>query len=240
MQIWAHRGASGEAPENTLEAVELALRQGADGVEIDVQLSSDGEIVVLHDESVDRTTDGSGPVRGLAWSALRVLDASGGDGRYAGARLPRLAEVIDLTRDVVLNIELKNDEVPYPGLEDKVVAAVADAGAADRVVYSSFNTDSLARLAGLGVRAPIGMLYSRLLLRPGRDARRVGATAVHPPLRTVGRWLVRRVHRRRMPLHVWTVNDPGEVRRMARLGVDAIITDVPATARGALDVSGEP
>lgn len=234
MQIWAHRGASGEAPENTLEAVDLALRQGADGVEIDVQLSSDGEVVVLHDESVNRTTDGKGAVRELAWSTLRALDASGGDDRFAGARLPRLADVLDLTRDVVLNIELKNDEVPYPGLEEKVLDAVASAGAGNRVVYSSFNTASLTRLAALGVTAPIGLLYSRLLLRPGRDAQRVGATAVHPPLRTVGGWLVRRVHRRGLPLHVWTVNDPDDVRRMARLGVDAIITDVPGTARAAL------
>lgn len=221
-----------------MPAVELALRQGADGVEIDVQLSSDGQVVVVHDETVDRTTDGAGAVRALSWATLRSLDASTGLNGFAGTPIPTLTEVLDLARHAVVNIELKNGETPSPGLEERVVAAVASCRAEDRVVYSSFRQASLQQLRSLGVSAPVGLLYSHPRWRPGRDAQRVGATAVHPPLQTVGGWLVRRIHRRGLPIHVWTVNAAADVRRMARLGVDAIITDFPAAARAAL-VSSE-
>lgn len=234
MQIWGHRGASGEAPENTLPAIELALRQGADGVEVDVQVSRDGRIVVLHDETVDRTTDGKGAVKGLPWSTLQRLDASGGDNRFAGSRIPLLADVLDLTRNAILNIELKNDRVAYPGLEEQILADVAAAGAADRVVLSSFNRRSLTHLRHLGVSSSVGLLYHRPRLRPGREAQRLGATAVHPPLHSTTARLVRRIHRRGLPVHVWTVNDDDDVRRMARFGVDAVITDHPARVRDAL------
>lgn len=234
MQIWAHRGASRDAPENTLPAVELALQQGADGVEIDVQLSRDGRVVVLHDETVDRTTDGTGAVADLDFEALRALDASGGDERFAGTRIPTLAEVLEATAAVRLNIELKNDEVPYPGLEEKVLAEVATHDAADRVVLSSFNGESVRRLATLGAASQRGLLYSGPLLRPIHEARRRGARAVHAPVRWVTPGLVRRAHRHHCDVRVWTVNAPDDMRRMGRWGVDAIITDVPEHARSIL------
>lgn len=234
MQIWGHRGASRDAPENTLPAIELAVSQGADGVEIDVQLSRDGHIVVIHDESVDRTTDGTGQVRDMALDGLRSLDASHGDERHAGAQIPVLSEVLDLTRTVMLNIELKNDQVTYPGLEELVLGTVARHGAAERVLYSSFSQRSVRRLRQLEVSAPVGMLYSRPRPRPVADALAWGATAIHPPARAVRPGLVNRAHRRGLPVNVWTVNDAADVRRMARLGVDAIISDAPGAAREAL------
>lgn len=235
MQIWAHRGASVDAPENTLPAIELALQQGADGVEIDVQLSSDGRVVVLHDGTVDRTTDGTGAVRALSWSALRVLDASAGDPRYTGARIPTLEDVLEVTRHAVVNIELKNDEVAYPGLEEKVVETVAACGAADRVAYSTFSPDSIRTLRALGVSASVGLLYSRVMWRPVREAVRLGATAIHPPAVTVDPVLIRVAHWRGLRLNSWTVNDADQVRWMARWGADAIITDRPGMARAALE-----
>ena len=147
-KVWGHRGASGVAPENTLPAFDLARRMGADGVELDVQLSADGRLVVIHDETLDRTTTGSGPVAARTLDELRTLDAGRGLAGYAGARIPTLDEVFELFAGtpVVVNVELKNSVVAYPGLEEKVLALVAAAGMADRVLLSTFNHLSLVRL----------------------------------------------------------------------------------------------
>ena len=150
-KVWGHRGASGVAPENTLPAFDLARRMGADGVELDVQLSADGRLVVIHDETLDRTTTGSGPVAARTLDELRTLDAGRGLAGYAGARIPTLDEVFELFAGtpVVVNVELKNSVVAYPGLEEKVLALVAAAGMADRVLLSTFNHLSLVRLVEL-------------------------------------------------------------------------------------------
>ena len=122
--IFGHRGASGHAPENTLEAFRLAMDMGADGFELDVHLSQDGQLVVIHDESVDRTTDGTGFVRDLTLSQLKALDASNHMPAYSGAQIPTLAEVFQLIRNThhIVNVEIKTDECFYPGIEEKCLA----------------------------------------------------------------------------------------------------------------------
>lgn len=236
--IWGHRGASGQAPENTMPAFELALEQGADGVELDVQLTSDDEVVVIHDRTLERTTDGVGRVVDHTLADLRRLDASHGRDGFAGARIPTLAEVLSLVAgtDRVVNIELKNGgKVPYLGLEERVLAVVADADAAGQVVLSTFNHYSLRTLQGLGASMPLGALYNERLFKPWKYVERLGAGCLHPPVRTVReRKLVSRSHDLGLKVHVWTVNTPGDLVRMARLGVDAVITDVPDVARSVL------
>jgi glycerophosphoryl diester phosphodiesterase len=232
-QIWGHRGARREAPENTVPAFERALEIGVDGVEFDVQLTADGAMVVIHDETVDRTTDGHGPVVGFTLAQLRRLEAADGMDGFAGVRIPTLAEVLDVVvpSGVAINIELKNSEEPYPGLEERVLAAVDAYGIAGRVVLSTFNHYSLKKLQSLGAPSELGMLYTDPLYRPWRYAARLGVQAIHPPARFVmGRRFVRKSHAAGLAVRPWVVNSGARLARMFRWGVDAVFTDVPRLA----------
>lgn len=233
-QIWAHRGAPREAPENTLPAFELAVAQGAEGIEFDVQLSADGTVVVIHDETLERTTNGAGPVADRSLAQLRSLDASAGMPGYAGVQIPTLADTLALLAPtgVMLNIELKNSVTDYPGLEERVLAAVAAHGIADRVVLSSFNHYSLKRLQHLGAAAgELGVLYSDPLYKPWRYAARLGMGALHPPSRLVlGPGYMRRAHAAGLAVRPWVVNSERRLGRMFAWGADAVYTDLPALA----------
>lgn len=236
-KIWAHRGASGAAPENTLPAFELAVEQGADGLELDVQLTRDDHVVVIHDETLERTTDGNGWVADHSLEDLKKLDASYGHDGFAGVRIPTLAEVCNLVRDVpiVLNVELKNSQIPYVGLEERVLGIIDECGVRDRVIISSFDHNSLRGLAQADVGIPLGVLYSDLLWRPWRYATRLGASALHPALASTRQRMVERSHEAGLEVNVWTVDDPGDVRRVAGFGVDALITNVPESVRQVLE-----
>lgn len=233
IEIWAHRGASRVAPENTLPAFELAIGAGADGIEFDVQFSRDGRIVVIHDETLARTTDGTGWVKDHTLAELKALDASNGRDGYAGARIPTLSEVLELLAPSGLraNIELKNSEVPYAGLEEAVLAEVAAAGMTERTLYSSFSGESVRRLAGMAPLAEVGLIYSRPLTRPLRLAQALGASAIHPDRHLVGgRGWVTRAHGRHLAVRPWVLNTPQRIRRAMWRGVDGLFTDVPDLA----------
>ncbi|HBX81986.1 MAG: glycerophosphodiester phosphodiesterase [Propionibacteriaceae bacterium] len=238
--IWAHRGDRVSLPENTLPAFARAMEVGADGVEFDVQLASDGVPVVIHDETVDRTTNGTGRVMDLTSAALGALDA-GLDGVHAG--VPTLAEVLDLLAPsrLRINIELKNSVEPYPGLEEAVVRLVVERGLVDRVVYSSFNHDSLAVLVAMKTGSEVGVLVDAdEWLRPWEIVQRLGADALHCPrqmLRIPG--FVAGAREAGVPLRVWTVNRPKGFRRCLRAHVDGIITDDPALALAARDAAAK-
>ena len=237
-QIWAHRGARAEAPENTLPAFELAIEQQADGVEFDVQFTADNELVVIHDETVARTTDGQGRVVAYSLAQLQRLDASAGKPEFAGVQIPTLAQVLEVLKptNLELNIELKNSVEDYPGLEEAVVAMVAEFGLADRVVLSSFNHYSLKKLQSLGAPSPIGMLYSDPLYRPWRYAAKLGVDALHPPARYVtSARFVRKAHAAGLAVRPWIVNGERRLERMFRWGVDAVFTDYPARAMALRD-----
>lgn len=232
-EVWAHRGASAYAPENTMPAFELALEQGADGFEFDVQLTRDDEVVVIHDETLERTTDGHGWVADHSLDDLRRLDASTGREGFVGTRIPTLVEVFDLVRDTgtVLNIELKNSRMAYKGLEERIVALVEAHDLAHRVVLSSFNHYSLRHLVGLGTEIALGALYSEPLWKPWQYASRLGATALHPSVAATRAKVVQKSHEHGLAVHVWTVNEPDDLKRMVGLEVDAVITNFPDVAR---------
>ena len=235
-KIWAHRGACADAPENTLPAFQLAFDQGADGVELDVQRTRDGVLVVCHDETIDRTSNGSGAISELTFDQLRRLDFSNGRNGYARVPIPTLAEVLDLVRgtDKVVDIELKNSVVRYPGMEEQVDALVAGFGLTDQVWYSSFNHLSLLHLAELGSPVARGVLYVEQLVRPWEYAAGFGVDALHPLATTVDAGLVEAAHAAGIRVHPWTVDDPRAIVALAAAGVDAIITNVPRVAREAV------
>jgi glycerophosphoryl diester phosphodiesterase len=236
--IWAHRGASANAPENTLAAFRLAHELGADGVELDVQLTADGHVVVIHDETLDRTTTGRGPVVGRKLREIKSLDASAGREGFAGEPVPTLAEVLDVVgpTGMSVNIELKNSVEPYPGLEQAVLRIVDAAGVADRVVYSSFNHISATQLARSSQPSRVGLLFSDVLAEPWNYAQRLDMAALHPHWKYVQfvPETIERCHALGMAINVWTVDSPDMVRRLADLGADSVITNRPDEARSVL------
>lgn len=228
--IWAHRGACAYAPENTLPAFELAIQMGADGVELDVQRTSDGELVVIHDETVSRTSNGFGKVVDQSLSELREADFSHGFAGRRNIKIPILREVLDLFRGtgLTVNVELKNSVEFYPGLEDDVLRVVDDAGMRDQILISSFNHWSLANLRGRVAREQVAILYADSLYNPWDYAAMVGAGAVNPSghaLQQPG--LVDACHQAGLKVNVWTINGEADAQRAADLGVDAIITNFP-------------
>lgn len=238
--IWGHRGASAQAPENTLPAFRLAFEQGADGIELDVQRSADGVLVVCHDETIDRTSDGTGAIVDLSHEQLLAHDFSNGMADHAGVQIPTLAQVLELvaeTPDVVVNIELKNSIERYEGMEAQVDALVTRFGLAERVWYSSFNHLSLVTMAQTGTSVGLGALYEEQLVRPWEYARGFGAHALHPMGLAVDAEMVEAAHVAGLRVHTWTIDRPEHVRALAAIGVDAIITNVPARAREALAAS---
>ncbi len=229
--VWAHRGASAHAPENTMYAFALAPEMGADGIELDVQMSADGELVVIHDEKLERTTSGEGWVYETEWAELRELTASAGMGDFPDARIPLLAEVLDFSRSVGLwvNIELKDSIVVYPGMGDKVVHLVEQLGMSEQVIVSSFNHQSLRSLAPTGL--PLGVLYVEHMIEPWRYARTIGdVRALHPFHRTVTAEVVENCVSEGIDVNTWTVDDPDDQVRLAEMGVTGIMANDPEAA----------
>jgi glycerophosphoryl diester phosphodiesterase len=232
--VWGHRGASAYAPENTLPAFNLAREMGAVGVELDVQLTADGRLVCIHDETLDRTTTGAGPVGTRTLDELKVYEATNGMSGFAGTTIPTLDEVFELYAgtDMVVNVELKNSVMPYHGMEEKVLALVDAAGMQNRVLLSTFNHISLVKLHELGTTVPTAMLFGEPLFRPWRYAQTLHVSGINPPhqyLRYVPK-LVARAKELGLTVNPWTVNDADDMRRVIDLDVDAIITNFPDRA----------
>lgn len=227
--ILGHRGASRAAPENTLAAFREAARMGADGVELDVHLSADGVPVVIHNASVNVTTDGKGYVHTMPLAQLKELDAGSHFApRFAGERIPTLEEVFaEVGRQLLINIELKSQPAHVRGLEPAVVDLVNRMGMAARVWVSSFKPYMLSEVRRLAPQIPCGLLYEPasvgvFLLSPFTPYE-----AVHPhyTLATAGR--VRRAHRRQRRVMAWTVDNVSVAQALAALGVDGLITNTP-------------
>ena len=184
MKIWAHRGCSQNYPENTLLAFRKAAElTGLTGIELDIQLTKDGQIIVFHDESVDRTTDGTGELRSYTLEELKKLKIDAGDGRYE--QIPTMEEVLDLLEDKLqngmkLNIELKNSVFPYEGMEEKIVELIRKRNLQDSIVYSTFYAKSLERLRRLEPEAELGILDAKVSDCLYKQQGGCGATVLHP------------------------------------------------------------
>ncbi|MDO4568484.1 MAG: glycerophosphodiester phosphodiesterase [Clostridia bacterium] len=238
-KIWAHRGASAYAPENTLEAFEMAMNMGAYGIELDVHRTKDGKLVVIHDETVDRTSNGTGYVKDYTCKELKRLDFSNSFDDYAGARIPTLGEVFGLIRNSSLrvNIEVKCDRVVYYGIWDDLIKLVRDFGMEDRVLYSSFNHYVLRKLKEVKPNADIGLLYNCVMLDPWIYAKYARAHAIHPhflvPLRVPE--MVGKCHAEGIVINAWTADSPEHIAGLIDAGVDGIITNCPDVALKLLD-----
>ena len=235
---WAHRGASGHAPENTLAAFRLAVEMGADGIELDVHLSADGHVVVIHNGTVDATTNGRGRVCDLSLDVLQSLDAgSGFSPRFADQQIPTLHEVFAAVgQRTLVNVEIKGElgrraRCHEPGqLEAAVVQLIQAHRMVERVIVSSFIPGSLRWVHKLNPDIRLGFLYlghahKRLpLWFYGLSAPH---DALHPAFRLVHKGYVARARRRGLALNVWTVNTEDDLRQMCDLEVAGIITNYP-------------
>lgn len=233
----AHRGASAVAPENTLAAFEAARQLGADGIEFDVQLSADGIPVVIHDTSVDRTTDGRGLVRRLPLARLAELDAGAHLGTaFAGQRIPTLEQVLEAYAGtgLLLNIELKSWRLGGDGLADAVLALVAAAGCGGHTLISSFNPLLLRHAGRMAPHVATGLIYNRSmapLWRSGVIAAIALPQADHPSHSLVNDSFLAKARRQGRRVNPWTVDEPQEMRRLVTLDVDGIITNRPGLLR---------
>lgn len=233
-KIWAHRGASGYAPENTLEAFRLARDMGVDGVELDVQFTKDRQLVVIHDETIDRVSDGTGYVADYTLEELRKLRFNRTHPEYEGCVIPTLREVLELLRPagMTVNIELKTGINFYDGIEKQVLKLVEELRMGEQVIYSSFNHASVIRMKRLCPEARVGLLYSDGIWQPAEYASKLGAEALHPSLNNMQYpQLMEQSRENGVKVHVWTVNGREELKRIEEMGVDAIITNFPDVAR---------
>lgn len=235
--IVAHRGFRARYPENTLSAFRAAETAGAPAVELDVTLTRDRRVVVLHDDTVDRTTDGKGAVADMTLGELKRLDAGAWfDPGFAGERIPTLAEVLDgLGPETGVNIEIKGSAVedgfPADAVERQVVGMIKERDAYDRVLISSFHMTCLTRIRALDRWCRIGVLASE----PATDSiltlcKRLDAASWHPDYRKVNKKGIKRMHAAGLRVLPYTVNDPVDMARLLDQGVDGLITDDPVVA----------
>lgn len=184
-RIWAHRGASAQAPENTMEAFQKAMDLGAEGIELDVQLSKDQKVVVIHDERIDRTSNGSGYVKDYYYEELMAFDYSNGMPTYTNCKIPLLKDVLSWAsaNDVYLNIELKTGVFSYHGIEEKVSQLIKEHAMEKRVTISSFNHYSLKRFKAIDPNVRIGVLVMTAMVNPKHYMDSLGAVAYHAPAR---------------------------------------------------------
>ena len=227
--VICHRGDSGRWPENTKLAFCQAVQSGAEGIELDVHLTRDGHVVVIHDERVDRTTNGNGYVKDMTLAQLRRLRITG---KGEAQSILTLEEyfAIAAPAGIRTNIELKTGWFAYPGLEEKVWAIVQAYRQENNVLFSSFHVQSLLRMKAVAPEAPCGLLSNDLLTNPEDVVQELGFQAFHPWYLRVSPSLVRRLHARGIAVNVYTPNSPGVLAWLIALGVDSVITDYPRRA----------
>ena len=236
----AHRGFSGKYPENTRRAFVAAVEEGmCDGFESDVHLSKDGEPVIIHDDVLDRTSDGKGPVGEQSFVDLRKLDMGAWKGReFAGERIMHLDELLELVlaHGKLLNLEIKNNEVFYEGIEEKVIGRIRAMGAADKVFLSSFNHISMKRCKEIDPGIPAGLLYGQPLIDMEDYACKYGLDALHPSVSCLrySPALAEKAHGKGLKIHVWTVNTEEDMLFCLDKHVDSIITNYPDRLAGLL------
>lgn len=224
--VIAHRGASASAPENTLAAFRLAADLGADGIELDVQETADGRLVVLHDDSVNRTTDGKGKVAALTLEHLRRFDAGVKFGSsFRGERIPQLSEVFDaLAGRLLVDVEVK-----AAGIEAAVRDLITRAKMVESVLITSFDPGVVARIREVAPQIPVGLLHEAVV--DPDAAVSLGAAAYLPEVVTLTADVVASCRRLGLRVVTWTVQTEAQARAALRAGVDGIIADDPVLVR---------
>lgn len=227
---YAHRGASGYYPENTILSFEKAIELGCSGIETDVQMTKDGVLVLVHDEMVNRTTDGVGFVKDYTYSDLAKLDAASWFSKdFNGLRIPAIDELIYLVkdRDIIINFEVKTGIIQYEGIEEKLINTIYKHNLQERVILSSFNHYSMVKCKEISSGIKTGLLYMEGLYKPEQYAKFVGADALHPHFYALNNELIKIIHDAGIGINTFTVNDTNYMKYFYQAGVEGIITNYP-------------
>lgn len=227
---YAHRGASGYYPENTMLSFKKAVDMGCTGIETDVQMTSDGTLVIMHDEMVNRTTDGVGLIKDHTYSELRKLDAGSWLSKdFAGEKIPSVEEFIEFIKDkqVIVNFEIKSGIILYDGIEQKLIDMIYKYGIQDKVILSSFNHYSMVTCKEIDKNILTGLLYVAGLYHPERYAKYVGADALHPNFYSMKKEIIDDIKKENIAINTYTVNDVEYMKYFVKMGIDGIITNYP-------------
>lgn len=235
-RVFGHRGAMGHAPENTFVSFELALAQGAEVIELDVHLTADDQLVVIHDHRLERTTDGWGSVRDQTLAELKRFDASVNAGpAHGGQQIPSLDEVLAWARTrCALDIEIKGGPLPYPGIHERVVELVRRYAMTDRVMVISFDHPTVSRVKALAPEIAVGTLYTCRPIDPVRMAQDAGADAIMPFWVYCDRQTVQQAQDAGLSVHPWATSELEAIAALADLGVDSICSDHPDRVVGVI------
>ena len=236
--IFAHRGASAYAPENTIPSFQKAIELNADGVELDIQLSKDGQIVVVHDETINRTSNGTGWVKDYTLEELKQFRFNTLHPEYENVTIPTMQEVIDVIKpsNLCINIELKTGIIQYPHIEEMILELIHKNDMDDRVIYSSFHHPSCAKIKELKKDAYIGFLTRDGIFDLPQYAKDHNANALNPALyQLLYPNFVKDCHELGVDINVWTVDDPEHIKQALDLGVHSIISNKPDLVRQLLE-----
>ena len=229
-KIFAHRGFSGKYPENTMLAFEKAVEIGVDGIEMDVHLTKDNELVIIHDEDIKRTCNGQGLVRDMTLEELKKFDASATYvGVYGVNPIPTLREYFELVKDtdVITNIELKTGIFEYPTIEKRVIDMIYEYGLQDKIILSSFNHFTVKRCEELAPEIKRGFLCESWLINYGKYTAEQNVQCCHPIFCNLSQEVVDEMHGAGCEINTWTVNEYEDIERLAAMGVDALIGNFP-------------
>ena len=239
---YAHRGFSEQYPENTMLAFEKALEAGCEGIELDVQLTKDGRIVIIHDEAIDRTSDRKGLVKDLTYEELSEADFSYRfRGSVAFQKIPTLREYFTLVqhRNIMTNIELKTGVWEYEGIEQLVYELIRAFHMEEKVIISSFNHHSVMRMKTIAPQIPCGFLSETWILDAGHYVSSRGVEAYHPQFRMLTEPETADLRAHGVRINTWNVNEPEDIRAMILLGVDGIISNYPDRVASLLRETGQ-
>ncbi|WP_291635035.1 glycerophosphodiester phosphodiesterase, partial [Clostridium sp.] len=227
---YGHRGASAYFPENTMLSFEMALEMGCTGLETDVQLTKDGVLVLIHDETVNRTTNGQGFVKDYTYRELNKLDAGSWKGEeFTGIKIPTVEELIYLIKDknIIINFEIKSGIVMYEGIEQKLIDLIYKHKMVHKVILSSFNHYSMAKCKKISKEIDTGVLYMEGLYKPYNYVKTVGANAIHPYYLSVNAEVIRAAKKHKTNINVFTVDDEEYMKTFLDMKVEGIITNYP-------------
>lgn len=232
-KIFAHRGYSGKYPENTMIAFKKALECGVDGIELDVQLTKDGEVVIIHDETIDRTTTGKGFVVDYTYEELEKFDASFKFKDLGFNKIPTLREYFQLVKDydIVTNVELKTGINEYLGIEEKVWELIKEYNLEEKVIISSFNHFSVMRMKDIAPQLKYGFLSEDWIIDAGKYTHSYGVQCYHPRFNNLVPDVIKELKKYNLEINTWTVNLEEDMRYLYSNNIDVIITNYPELAQ---------
>ena len=229
-KIFAHRGFSGKYPENTMLAFEKAVEIGVDGIELDVHLTKDNEIVIIHDEDIKRTCDGEGLVKDMTLEELRKYDASATfRGQYGFCGIPTLREYFELVKytPIITNIELKTGVYEYPTIEKRVIDMVREFGLSEKIIFSSFNHFTVKRCEKIAPEIKRGFLTGDWLYDFGKYTAERNVQCCHPWHVSLSEEVISEMHEAGCEINTWTVNEYADIEKLSKWGVDSLIGNFP-------------